>query len=82
MVPYFETVVSLFQKFDTFSALTGAGVSESFPSPSTYHLTRIGLQITPSNDQTYELTDLQDAVTSALGFVPDVNTTLSHAANY
>lgn len=34
VVPYFETVVSLFQKFDTYNALVGAGVSESGPSSS------------------------------------------------
>ncbi|KAH8104414.1 ribonuclease T2 [Phellopilus nigrolimitatus] len=52
VVPYFETVVALFQKFDTYKALTDAG-------------------ITPSSSATYNLADLQDAVSKSLGYVPD-----------
>ncbi|THH03046.1 hypothetical protein EW145_g6569 [Phellinidium pouzarii] len=52
VVPYFETVVQLFKKFDTYSALTGA-------------------KIVPSSSETYTLVQLQDAVSSSLGFVPD-----------
>ncbi|EJC98332.1 ribonuclease T2 [Fomitiporia mediterranea MF3/22] len=52
VVPYFETVVQIFQQLDTYGALTSAG-------------------ITPSSENTYTLTELQDAVTSSLGYVPD-----------
>ncbi|KAL5519688.1 hypothetical protein ACEPAG_1348 [Sanghuangporus baumii] len=52
VVPYFETVVQLFQQLNTYDALTNAGIS-------------------PSSTETYTLTELQDVVSTSLGYVPD-----------
>ena len=77
VVPYFEEVVALFKQLDTYQALANANPPVRPTFRSFYKTLLLTMpKIVPDNSKKYDLIDLQNAVSDAYGYTPDVRSLL------